>query len=78
MPATTDADALLRLREQAFGEALDAEVRSRMVGTDFGRRCGLGSAPTRCLARRSGDVEMSAYRKFIDTLQSEQGVAQAT
>jgi hypothetical protein len=28
-------------------------------------------APTGCLARRSGDLEMSAYRKFIDTLQSE-------
>src|ERR1700704_185051 len=42
-----------------------------MGGADSGRCRGFGSAPTRCLARRSGDFEMSAYRKFVDTLQSE-------
>src|SRR6202022_1917667 len=45
--------------------------RSRMVGADSGRCCGFGSAQTQCPARRSGDLEMSAYRKFVDTLQSE-------
>src|SRR3984893_5080294 len=42
-----------------------------MGGADSGRCRGFGSAPTRCLARRSGDFEMSAYRKFVDILQSE-------
>src|ERR1700680_497565 len=42
-----------------------------MGGADSRRCSGFGSAPTGCLARRSGDLEMSAYRKFVDTLQSE-------
>src|SRR3981081_999526 len=42
-----------------------------MGGADSRRCRGFGSAPTGCLARRSGDFEMSAYRKFVDILQSE-------
>src|ERR1700730_5399663 len=42
-----------------------------MGGADSGRCRGFGSAPTGRLARRSGDFEMSAYRKFVDTLQIE-------